>query len=145
MSPPPEGTCKVSQNVPSGLTVSIISYRWFETPWRSCNITVKDMWTDTSKGTPLPAFTLKLIEIHIFLLVKWCLNMSSAKSRPFCLGLNMLIEAFGAGGFRNIISSNITCVFIEIDLPNRYWDLGMGKWVHLTRIYEIIYNHPSLP
>ena len=41
----------------------------------------------TSLGTNFSEF---LIEILIFSFKKMCLNMSSAKRRPFCLGLNVL-------------------------------------------------------
>ena len=51
-----------------------------------------------------------LIEIRIFSLKKMHLKMSSAKCRPFCLGLNVLIKCFSRGTKR---SPSDTCLTVH--------------------------------
>ena len=55
------------------------------------------IWTNAGILSIVPLgtnFNEILIEIHTFSLKKMHLKMSSAKWRPFCLGLNVLIRAF---------------------------------------------------
>ena len=78
-----------------------------------------------------------LIGIHTFSFKKINLNMSSAKWRPFCLGLNVLNKIWIQPGVV-ITQSNITWHCIMFWLYLFSWSVFMimysahNTWVHLT-------------
>ena len=57
---------------------------------RQATIWTNTIWTNIVNWTPGNKFQLNIIEIHIFSFKKMHLKRSSAKRRPFCLGLNVL-------------------------------------------------------
>ena len=71
--------------------------------WTNAGIfLIRPLWTNLSEI---------LIEIHIFSFKKMHLKLSSAKRRPFCLGLNVLKQSGdGDGGRCQLISQGHQCV-----------------------------------
>ena len=91
------------------------------------------IWTDAGIlliGPLGTNFSEILIDIHTFSFTKMHLKMSSAKCRPFCLGLNVLIHSFLVlvefdDGISQLLGLHVSfnyagCQFESISLPFRW-------------------------
>ena len=101
-------------------------------------------------------FSENLIEILTFSLTKMRLNVSSAKWRPFCLGLNVLIQEVmidkellnSSTPFRPMQCYSRDVNFKQFFLKYEFWQHWFSIWIYLSRGQILIhaphaYIHPE--
>ena len=86
-------------------------------------------------GPLVTNFSEILIEIHTFLFKKMHLKMSSGKWRPFCLGLNVLID-----DCMPMLSSSRRGFGQAMHLLVYVYDRSVFTWLlHFYKLYQYIY------
>ena len=83
-------------------------------------------------------FSEILIDIRIFSFKKMLLKMSSAKWRPYCLGLNVLYEK------QDYTSTVYWCIASKLKAArNLYWMSNMFLWVEIFLFFVCYHVFPK--